>query len=87
MPADADRGAVPEPALCAPVFEPYEVDVPYSNHHVVERPFGVTEPRRLAVEGVIETASPVVTVGVELVTKLASLPAVVPASLVATIRK
>ena len=61
--------------------------MPYSNHQVVERPFGVTVPWSVAVVGAIDEASPVTTTGAELVVNVASLPTAVPASLVATIRK
>ena len=39
---------MPEPALRDEVFDPYEVLVPYSKYHDVERPFGFTEPPRVA---------------------------------------
>ena len=39
---------VPEPALAVEVRAPYEVVVPYSTYHVVERPFGLTEPPSVA---------------------------------------
>src|SRR3954471_5010619 len=87
MPDDTERALRPEPALCDDVFDPEPVEVPYSNHQVVERPFGVTAPRRVAEVGAIAVASPVATVGAELVVNVASLPVVVPASLVATMRK
>jgi hypothetical protein len=54
---------------------------------VVESPFAVTVPLRVAEVGVTDDASVVTTVGAELVVNEASLPVVVPASLEATMRK
>jgi hypothetical protein len=34
--ADTLTGVAPEPAPTAAVFDPYEVDVPYSTYHVVD---------------------------------------------------
>ena len=42
---------MPEPALRDEVFDPYEVPVPYSKYHDVERPFGFTEPPRVTDAG------------------------------------
>ena len=61
--------------------------MPYSNQRVVERPFGVTDPRSVAEVGVTDVASAVTTVGAELVVNDESLPVLVPASLEATMRK
>jgi hypothetical protein len=81
------RTAVPEPALRDEVFKPYEVLVPYSTYHDVERPFGFTEPPRVAEVGPTPVAWPVITVGALWVVNTWSAPADVPASLVATRRK
>ena len=85
--ADSFSELVPEPALLAAVFEPYDALVPYSNHQVVASPFGERLPFRRAEVGATDEALPVVTEGAELVRKEASEPWVVPPSLVATSRK
>ena len=72
IPSETARAVVPEPAECDAVFSPYETDVPYSNHHVVESPFGVTWPRSVAVVTAIGVASAVTTIGAELVLNVAS---------------
>src|SRR5512146_1633610 len=87
MPAETACAVVPEPAEGDAVFNPYESEVPYSNHQVVDRPFGVTCPRRGAVVTATGLASAVTATGAELVVKVASAPVEVPASLFATILK
>ena len=56
---------VPEPADCAVVAVKVEsvLDVPHSNHAVVETPFGFTVPFIVAELVVTELAAVVVTVG------------------------
>ena len=61
--------------------------VPYSTHHEVERPFGLTVPETVALVAVTPEAGPVTTLGGGCVVNDASAPAVVPASLTATSRK
>ena len=85
--ADTPVAAVPEPALFEEVFEPYEVVGPYSNHHVVAFPLGLTEPVRVAPEVDAPCAEPVSTTGGPALPKVRSLPKVVPAGLEATRRK
>ena len=77
---------MPEPAP-VDVFDPYDVLVPYSTYHEVERPFGFTEPPSVADVGPTPVAGPVTTVGAWSVVNAWSEPVDVPASLVATIRK
>ena len=60
--------------------------VPYSNHQVVVRPFGLISPVTTALVGAIEPAGPVVTEGVRRVVNVRSPPSVAPASLEATTR-
>jgi len=50
--------AEPEPAAVAGVVEPYDVEVPYSNHQSVARPFGSTAPFRVAEVPVIALTEP-----------------------------
>jgi hypothetical protein len=54
---------VPEPALTGDVFDPYDVDVPYSTYHVVETPPGLTEPVTVAVVAPVAVVGPVEAVG------------------------
>jgi hypothetical protein len=54
---------LPEPAFPFGVSVPYEVDVPYSTHHVVASPPGTTVPVTVAVVDPIDVAGPVVAVG------------------------
>ena len=79
--------AVPEPALREEVREPYDVLLPYSKYHDVERPFGFTEPPSVADVGPTAAAGPVTAVGGLRVVNVLSAPATEPASLVATILK
>ena len=60
--------------------------MPYSNHHVVERPRGSTEPASVAVLTPTPCAAPVWTPGGKEVEKARSAPWVVPALFDATIR-
>jgi hypothetical protein len=55
--------AEPEPAVVVGVFEPYDVDVPYSNHQVVAVPPGLTVPVSVAVVPPTELTGPVSAVG------------------------
>ena len=79
-------GPVPLPAFATAVFDPYDVLVPYSNHHVVARAFGSTDPLSVADETVIAVAEPVTTPGAASVVKIPSLPRLVPDVDVATTR-
>jgi len=47
------------------VYVVREESVPYSNHDWAWRPFGIADPFRMALVGVIEVAARVVTIGVE----------------------
>ena len=49
----------PEPAFFVAVFEPYFEVVPYSNHHLVARPLGSTEPVSVAPPTPTPCAAPV----------------------------
>jgi hypothetical protein len=55
--------AVPEPALLAPVFVPYEVLVPYSKYQDVDAPLGLTVPASVAEVGPMPVTGPVIAVG------------------------
>jgi len=78
---------VPEPTLTATLFVPYEVEVPYSNHAVVFRPFGLTRPFRRALVCPTFDAELVETLGAAFVVNERSSPFAVPALLAATSRK
>jgi hypothetical protein len=77
----------PAPTFFVAVFEPYFVVVPYSNHHLVARPRGSTEPVSVAPPTPTLCATPVCTPGGSDVLNEWSLPTVVPPEFVATIRK
>ena len=77
---------MPDPALREDVLEAYDVLVPYWMYHEVDRPFGLTEPPRVAEVGPTPDACPVTAVGAFCVVNVRSAPATVPASLVATRR-
>ena len=62
------------------------MDVPYSKYHVVERPFGLTDPFNVAVVDVMELAAAVAAVGVDDVCRIPSAPRLVPAVDTATNR-
>jgi len=83
---ETDEDDVPEPALVFAVFDPYEVDVPYSTNHVVAWPFGLTVPPSVAVLGPTPDAEPVTTTGGEAVAKTPSDPFEVPDEFVETRR-
>ena len=85
--AETPVAAVPEPALFAVVFDPYDVVGPYSNHQVVAFPAGLTEPVRVAPDVEAPCAEPVRTTGGPALPKVRSLPKVVPEGLEATRRK
>jgi len=55
--------AEPEPAEVVAVFEPYEVEVPYSKNHAVADPPGLTVPVSVAVVPPTELTGPVRAVG------------------------
>jgi len=61
--------------------------VPYSNHAVVDSPFGFTLPLKIALVIVMEVGTSVVTSGEKGVVKLRIVPFDVPPALVATVRK
>jgi hypothetical protein len=84
---ETDLVLVPEPTPTAALFAPYEVDVPYSNHAVVFRPFGLTWPFRRALDCPTLDAELVETLGAAFVANERSSPFAVPASLEATSRK
>ncbi len=79
-------GLEPAPALREDVREPYEVVVPYSTYHDVERPFGFTVPPSEADVGVTVVAGPVIAIGALFVVKVLSAPTIVPATFFATSR-
>jgi hypothetical protein len=54
---------VPDPALTADVFDPYDVVVPYSTYQVVDCPPGLTLPVTVAVVDPTAVVGPVLTVG------------------------
>ena len=55
--------AEPAPAFVWGVAEPYEEEVPYSNHHSVAAPPGLTVPFRVADEPPTALTGPVIAVG------------------------
>ena len=55
--------AEPEPALVWVVAEPYEVEVPYSNHHSVATAPGLTVPLSVADTPPTALTVPVIAVG------------------------
>ena len=55
--------AVPEPAAVVAVFDPYEVEVPYSNHQSVATLPGLTVPVSVAVVPPTALTGPVRAVG------------------------
>jgi hypothetical protein len=57
--------AVPDPALFAVVFDPYDVDVPYSTSQVVAWPPGSTAPVTVAEVDPTAVVGPVVALGAE----------------------
>ena len=61
--AFTDTFAEPEPAAVVAVFDPYEVDVPYSNHQSVAALPGLTVPVSVAVVPPTALTGPVRAVG------------------------
>jgi hypothetical protein len=62
-PAETLVALEPEPTLTAVVFEPYEVDFPYSTYQVVAWPAGFTLPVTVALVGPTAVVGPVVADG------------------------
>ena len=86
MRMETGTGAVPVPAERVSVRAPYCVDVPYSIHQPVGRPFGSTEPPSVAAEGPSAPAAAVTTSGAPRVVSTASAPRLVPLPFEATRR-
>jgi hypothetical protein len=60
---EMSTAALPDPALFDAVFEPYDVDVPYSTSHVVDCPPGSTLPVTVAVVDPTAVVGPVTALG------------------------
>ncbi len=60
---ETSTAAEPEPALFEALFDPYDVDVPYSTTHVVACPPGSTVPVTVAVADPTAVVGPVVALG------------------------
>ena len=86
--AFTDWLVVPEPTDCVEVLVKDESDglVPHSKPALVDRPFAVTFPFRVAVVAPTDVAARVVTAGAAPGVKLRILPLVVPEPLLAATR-